>query len=267
MEKFRKIADQLAIWRPELRLFNFGEPLLHPQLGEMILYAQAKHIDTRVQTNGLLLDEKHCRTLLESGLAYIGISVNGLTETEYSAIRPDCNLADLKANVRLLRQIQAQLGKPAHIHINAQILAEERNNRQTDINRFVAYWEGLPDSLSVSGISLFENIAVMEAGCKQTVRQSVLARKPGAAVVCKEPFDRLVVKWDGRVTPCCVDYDAQMVLGHVDEQALAEIWHGPKIAALRQIVLEKCYESSILCRNCPKLYSREFTLLFQKKPR
>ena len=266
LETFRAVVDQLAPWKPELRLFNFGEPLLHPELTAMIRYARTKGVATHIQTNGLLLDEIHCKALIEAGIDYIGVSVNGITEAEYATIRPGCRLADVKENVRLLRATLRQLGASVYLHVNAQILASERNDRQADINRFANYWEGLPDSLSVSGISLFENVSVMKTGRNATVRQAELPRKQLSAVACSEPFDRLVVKWDGRVTPCCVDYDARLVLGQIGRQTLEEIWHGAALAALRLLVSEKRYESSALCRSCPKLYSTEFTLLFKKIP-
>lgn len=264
MEMFRAIVDESARWHPELRLFNFGEPLLHPELGEMVGYAHGKGLVANVQTNGLLLDESRIVLLLRAGIGYIGVSVNGLTESEYENIRPGCRLEDIKQNLRLLRTASRRLGKRVHVHLNAQIMADERKDRREDIDCYVRYWEGIPDTLSVSGISLFDRVTVMRGGARETVDQARLPRKTPAAVACSEPFDRLVVKWDGRVTPCCADYDAQLVLGQFGLRTLEEIWQGDTLADLRLTVSAGRYDSSPLCRSCPKLYSSEFTLLFQK---
>lgn len=264
MLTFTTIVDEVAPWRPELRLFNFGEPLMHPGLGEMIRYAKLRGLAANFQTNGVLLDDNRSIALLESGVTYVGVSVNGLTESEYESIRPGCRLDDIRENVRHLRETAARMGISVHIHINAQILADESNSRRGDMERYIRYWEGIPDTLSVSGISLFDNIAVMKTGISSKISQSSLPRKDQANIVCTEPFDRLVIKWDGRITPCCADYDARLVLGQIGNQTLEEVWRGRTMADLRRMIEQKKYDSSELCRSCPKLYSHEFTMLFRK---
>ena len=266
MEMFKTIVDESAAWQPELRLFNFGEPLLHPELGEMIKYARTKGLNPNFQTNGLLLDESRIVAILEAGITYFGISVNGLTEAEYATIRPGCRMKDIKSNLQLLRTISHRLKKPVHIHLNAQILADERNSRKADIQSYVLYWDGIPDSLSVTGISLFSGVAVMTHGKNKVVDHAHLPVKAASTVVCTEPFDRLIIKWDGRVTACCSDYDAQLVLGQIGFQTIEEIWNGLSLTDLRDTVMKQRYNSSPLCRSCPKLYSKEFTLLFKKPP-
>lgn len=264
METFQTIVDESAGWRPELRLFNFGEPLLHPGLGEMIKYARKKGLNPNFQTNGLLLDEAKIVTILEAGITYVGISVNGLTEAEYAMIRPGCRMRDIKSNLQLLRTISHRLKKPVHIHLNAQILADEKNSRQSDIQSYVLYWDGIPDSLSITGISLFSGVTIMAQGRSEIVNHAHLPVKTASTVVCTEPFDRLIIKWDGRVTACCSDYDAQLVLGQIGFQTIAEIWNGFPLTDLRDTVAKQRYSSSPLCRSCPKLYSKEFTILFKK---
>lgn len=42
------------------------------------------------------------------------------------------------------------------------------------------------------------------------------------------------VLWDGTVTYCCVDYEGKLNLGNAREQAIEEIFRGPKATAIRE---------------------------------
>jgi MoaA/NifB/PqqE/SkfB family radical SAM enzyme len=58
--------------------FFGGEPLLVPELFSYIAYAKRKKLRTRLDTNGLLLDEDMVVRLKKAGLDEIGISVDSL---------------------------------------------------------------------------------------------------------------------------------------------------------------------------------------------
>ncbi|MBI3986004.1 MAG: SPASM domain-containing protein [Lentisphaerae bacterium] len=266
MALFNRIVGDIAELGPsEIRLFNFGEPLLHPQLPDMVRLCRTHRLPVRIQTNGLSLPETKIEDLLNAGLDYLGVSVNGLTDREYALIRPDCRLEDLKNNLLRLRRLADRTGKPFHIHINAHLLKEEACHRQADIDRFVSSWHGIPDSLSISGLEVQDRISIVKNGILIPARLAERTRKADADVKCAEPFDRLVVKWDGRVTPCCADYDASLVLGDLNRQPLPEIWNSPALKAFQESVKNRRYSQSPLCRACCRFYSDSFTQLFMKK--
>jgi radical SAM protein with 4Fe4S-binding SPASM domain len=66
---------------------------------------------------------------------------------------------------------------------------------------------------------------------------------------CKYLWQSVVIAWDGRVVPCCLDYDAKMPLGDLTTSTLAEIWNGPAYVALREAELAGRNDSA-LCGNC-----------------
>jgi hypothetical protein len=53
------------------------------------------------------------------------------------------------------------------------------------------------------------------------------------------------VLWDGRVVPCCHDYDGHVVLGDLREESLSQIWDGVAGQRFR----DRNYESEF-CRQC-----------------
>ncbi len=262
---FRDLVGQIAALGPsEIRLFNFGEPLLHPQLAGMIALCRRHDLPVQFQTNGIHLTEPVLRRLFETGLDYLGVSVNGLTAAEYEQIRPGFSFAAVQENVRRARSLAAELRAPLHIHINAQILKSEKDRRLKDIETYVQSWSGIADSLSVSGLSLFPGIEYPAGGRLHTADLSHLPRRDDAQVRCTEPFDRLIVKWDGRVTACCADYDARFVVGDLQTQRLADVWNSPLLNRLRLALRERRFHRVPHCQTCPRFYSDEFTLLFTR---
>jgi radical SAM protein with 4Fe4S-binding SPASM domain len=266
MPFFRRIVDQVATLGPsEIRLFNFGEPTLHRELPDMIRYCLARKLDARFQTNGLLLDRDYMTRLLEAGLTYLGVSVNGLNAEEYETIRPGKKYETVRTNLQQARALSRQTGKPLYIHINAQILQQDRHERQREIEAFAASWQDIADSLSVSGLSLYDRISFVEKGYVSEAALADIPRRADHEVRCTEPFDRMVVKWDGRVTPCCVDFDAQLVMGNLHRQSVREIWQSETFHALRRTIRTQAYAEIERCRTCPLFYSDRFTILFRKE--
>jgi radical SAM protein with 4Fe4S-binding SPASM domain len=68
--------------------------------------------------------------------------------------------------------------------------------------------------------------------------------------VCDKPWTSVTILWDGRVVPCCFDYDGILTLGNVNEQSLAEIWNGPKLKALRTDHRNHTLDGVSLCAQC-----------------
>jgi len=260
----RIIAEAAALGCPEIRLFNFGEPTLHPQLAEMVRCCTTHRLPSSFQTNGLNVRRDKILDLIQAGLGYIGVSVNGLNRAEYETIRPGFDFARLQANLRRLRQIAIEFGRPLQIHLSAQVLKEDLAARKADIEEYKRTWLPIADSLSIFGLSRYDQVAIMRNGGVTATDLADLPRKADTAVTCAEPFDRLVIKWDGRATPCCVDYDAQYVVGDLNTQPLAEVWKAPALERLRAAVKGRQYQTIPLCRTCPKFYSEPVTILFRR---
>ena len=58
------------------------------------------------------------------------------------------------------------------------------------------------------------------------------------------------IRWDGRVVPCCRDYDNHEILGDITKESLMDIWNGKRFQALRKEHLAGKYENSVLCGRC-----------------
>ncbi|WP_135605132.1 12,18-didecarboxysiroheme deacetylase [Methanococcoides sp. NM1] len=80
-EQGKELIDDLAEFGSPVMLFSGGEPLMRKDLPELAEYAISRGMRAVISTNGTLIDEETAKTLKEIGLSYVGISIDGVRET------------------------------------------------------------------------------------------------------------------------------------------------------------------------------------------
>jgi radical SAM protein with 4Fe4S-binding SPASM domain len=75
------VLDDLAEFKVPAVLFSGGEPLVRPDLLDLISYAVQKGLRVTLSTNGTLIDETIAAKLKALNLTYVGISLDGIGET------------------------------------------------------------------------------------------------------------------------------------------------------------------------------------------
>ena len=80
-EQGLRLIDDLADFGAPVMLFSGGEPLMRPDIFELIEHAATKDMRAVVSTNGTLITSEVASKLKDAGLSYVGISLDGLEET------------------------------------------------------------------------------------------------------------------------------------------------------------------------------------------
>ncbi|HAY39607.1 MAG TPA: 12,18-didecarboxysiroheme deacetylase [Desulfobacteraceae bacterium] len=75
------LIDDLAEFGVPVMLFSGGEPLIREDLPEIAAYAVKKGMRAVISTNGTLITPQIAQTLKDIGLSYVGISLDGMEET------------------------------------------------------------------------------------------------------------------------------------------------------------------------------------------
>lgn len=75
----KNIAD-IAYFKSPALLFSGGEPLIRPDVFELVDYAKQLGLRSTLSTNGTLIDEQTAKKIKESGFVYVGISLDGIGE-------------------------------------------------------------------------------------------------------------------------------------------------------------------------------------------
>lgn len=76
-EEAKAVIDDLAAFGAPVILFSGGEPLLRPDLPELVERAQSRGIRSVISTNGTLLIHGVAQELKDLGVSYVGVSIDG----------------------------------------------------------------------------------------------------------------------------------------------------------------------------------------------
>jgi len=108
----RVMIDDLAAFGSPVLLFSGGEPLMRPDLPDLLQYAVDRGMRAVISTNGTLITKDRAAAFRKIGLSYVGISLDG-TESTHDRFRGvdgafkaamkglhNCQEAGLKVGVR-----------------------------------------------------------------------------------------------------------------------------------------------------------------------
>lgn len=77
----KRLIDDLADFVVPSLLFSGGEPLMRKDLFALIDHASKRNIRPVISTNGTLIDRSAAQSIKNSGVVYVGISLDGMEES------------------------------------------------------------------------------------------------------------------------------------------------------------------------------------------
>lgn len=254
IKEFRNIIDRLKKHLMVLMLYFQGEPLLNPEIFEMISYAHKKRVYTATSTNGHFLDNESSKKLVESGLDRLIISIDGSEQETYERYRRTGNFETVKEGVKNIVKWKKEL-KSSKPFIIIQFLVLKNNEHQISAMKKMAKELGA-DKLELKSAQVrdFKNDSELIPENLKYARYSRGAdghwelKKP-IRNRCFRMWSGAVITWDGRVVPCCFDKDAGHQLGQLDNLSFKDIWKGEAYKEFRSQILEDRSKIDICC-NC-----------------
>jgi radical SAM protein with 4Fe4S-binding SPASM domain len=144
LDMFRHIVDEMGAYLYSIDMFNWGEPLLNKDVYEMIAYAHKRHIITSVSSNFHYFDEAAAEQMINSGLDYLILSIDGATQETYEKYRVGGDLATVLQNVRTLTETRRRLGRKTP-YIFWQYLVFRHNEWEIEQARQIAMELGVDE--------------------------------------------------------------------------------------------------------------------------
>jgi radical SAM protein with 4Fe4S-binding SPASM domain len=245
---FRKIVDEAKEYSEWIWLHLLGDPLLHPQIEQLIKYANIKGIKTRISTNPNCLTERKSRAIIEAGLDLIHISVDGIDNETYKSVRgKNADYGQAMVNIERLIQLRNDTVKHRPIIRIAIIRMKKTANY---IDEFKRIWsdKGVDDIIVTDYITWDGSVQriVNEAGDTNLSSEY----RDSSKRTCFLPWLSVEILWDGRVVPCCFDSDGKNVLGDMNNESLESIWNNQSMLALRKQHITFNYQANYLCASC-----------------
>jgi radical SAM protein with 4Fe4S-binding SPASM domain len=253
-ELFKKLADEAAAHPHRVVMpQGFGESFIHPRFREMIAYLHERGVHpTMVITNGTLLNEKNIAALIDSRVDLVSVSLDGTDKEVYERIRKNATYERVVENVKNLFAERKRRGS-----IVPHVILRMIKMRETaeDEDRFRAAWGPyleVGDEIAFSQYQTWNGTVedkrtVKPVGIQRLEEQLARGEKPAP---CRMLYKTGQVYYDGRMTPCCYDYDCTMEIGNVREQSVEEIWTGEKAQHYRRLHEEGRAQEIPICRGC-----------------
>lgn len=106
LETYHRIAEAMT-FAHTVDFTGWGESMLHPKIYQMIRMAKDSQCMTAMTSNGTALNHANCLRLIESGLDFLSISVDGMTRATFNKIRIGADFDRLVQNLQSLAQLLA----------------------------------------------------------------------------------------------------------------------------------------------------------------
>lgn len=252
---FKKVIDELSAANPSFHndktvwLHHFGESLLHPEFNLFIRYAAEKEIRTGLSVNPIMLNEKNTRSLLESGLHILYLSLDGHDDESFFKIRGIENMYEKSRN-HVIDFLKYKKENPCDMQIILSMIDFSLN--EESIAAVKDEWESndqIDGFLMKNYITWDGAIQEIKALAPESASEKTNNDSPST---CSFPWENMTVTWDGDVVPCCFDYNKKLVLGSAVTDTLSYIWNDAPMQALRKEFLTGKV-ANLLCRCCEQL--------------
>lgn len=225
VEMFKKILDQIKVHTEYIYLHVKGEPLLHPEIDQLLDLCYEKGFKVNLTTNGTLINKVKDKLLLKPALRLINFSLHSFDGNE-GAQNKEEYLSDIlsftkEAIVKTEMIIALRLWNYEEDNLinlekmkNNEMLAaiEKEFNLQDKIAEKVIPGRGLKIS---DRIFLNQDY--------QFTWPDLDEQEDDGVGFCYGLRNQAAILVDGTVVPCCLDGEGVIALGNINSSSFTEI--------------------------------------------
>ncbi len=256
LQNFKKLMDDIGSYVYQIQFWNQGEPFLNKDFLEMVRYAKTYGIMTQTSTNGhFIRTMEAARAVVESGLDQIIFSLDGTNPETYAKYRVGGDFNVVLHGLQNLARAKRELRSPRPL-IELQFLVFKHNRqelaeiveiaRQNQVER-VAFKTAQIYSAEQGRDYLPEDTDFT----RYVIDGDTFRLKSDLPNFCKRLWLNSTVNWDGSVSPCCFDKDADYAMEFLFDKSVSfkDVFKNGKYTAFRRQILtnRKAIE---MCRNC-----------------
>ena len=247
-----RIFDELAAreYRGHINLGENGEALLNPEFIKILEYMSITlpHVSSQLVSNMNRCDEAISRKVLEVGVSEMHLNIDGATRFTYEYVK-GLPFEVMKGNVHAFLRVRNAMGSRCKVYINVLTAAEYLKTTRgvdpemrSDADEIMLYWKPfLRDGDAIRELRPFMWAGRDEMRIPNMIGCALLSR------VVRELF----VAPNGECYVCCLDDNAQIGHGNLNQSCIAEVWKGQKRHnILRNLFLKRFKKLGEPCSIC-----------------
>lgn len=236
LEMARKIIREAALFdpKPVIAPTFSGEPLLYPDLRELLEEAKGLGLPVSITTNGMLLKPEISDRLIDLQIDTIMISLDAVTQYTYEKVQAPGNLEQVEEFVRHLLKVR----RDGPTLVGLTYVVEDENENEFD--EFLSKWN------DVDYIVKSHKLDMLGSGnAVQPKNMDIAFKAP-----CFASLTSLYIRYDGRVALCGYDLPSTLVnLRAGSEMSLQDIWNSAEMQSRKDKMINPPYEYPF-CRLC-----------------
>ncbi len=267
MQRFKETITDLAELGCKKIHFSGGEPMLRPQLPELVAHATSLGMRVTLTTNGTLIDKEKAKALIEAGLRGVNVSIDSPIKKIHEKVRGVDGSFKLTTKAVELFHKYAHKGKLT-VRINTVVsrenyfslatLPELAHQLGADGINLIPVDDHCGEHLSMrkKDIALFNeeiapyiekraqelgvNIADEDAFPFGRDENEIRLGRAGRYAFgyyskhpCFAPWTHSLIDFNGLVYVCCMTREQIPPLGDIRKQSFKEIWEGAAYQAVR----------------------------------
>ncbi|MEM1008603.1 MAG: radical SAM protein [Myxococcota bacterium] len=254
LEEVKDLLDQLAEMGTTRVTFTGGEPMLRPDLFEILEYAHQHGFWISLFTSGTPCNPTRCAKLKAAGVDCVSVTLYGMRPEPHDRITEvpgswektmrgleHLQAAGLRTEIKFL-QMTLNLGELLPTHqfaksIGARFVMDFKITATHDRKRHPLNLQVQEEEL----VQLYHQMAEQEAMFARQLEPRKHTPKTG---MCGAGTTRMVIGSDGKVYPC-MDYIE--VLGDARTHSLRDIWSNEAAQKVRQVR----FYTHPKCQPCP----------------
>lgn len=206
LESYKVVIDKIKEYSKYVYLHVLGEPLLHPNINEIIDINYENGINTNITTNGYLIsrikDNHHIRQ--------INISLQSFNDNY------DLSMDEYFVNIF---EVINNLKKDTYFNLRLWVDSNITRKMLTKINTY--YNKNILFNNNNSSIKLEDNVYLTFH--KEFSWPSLNSEEKYEHGTCYALRDHLGILVDGTIVPCCLDGDGSIKLGNIFSDSLNDV--------------------------------------------
>tara|TARA_Y100000310_G_scaffold100101_1_gene97963 strand:+ start:1551 stop:2621 length:1071 start_codon:yes stop_codon:yes gene_type:complete len=232
---------------PSVEPQGTNEPFLDKNLENYIKFASDHgFIDIMLNTNGTLLPEERARKFLKSGVTRVRFSLDAATKETYEKVRLGGKYETTMGNIEKFLQIKKQENFELPV-VGVNFCKTKFNEHEEEL--FVDTWKDKVDFIVIQDFQppdLEKNYSDFIPSSASVFRENINNSK----FRCQQPWQRVLIRSNGEVCPCCAFFSEELSLGNVKERSIHELWNSKEMRNLRDIHKNGKYEENPWCKKC-----------------